>query len=166
MGNPDPQDELFPKTHSYLGVVCSVAQLCLTLCDPMDCNTPGFPILHYLSDFVQTHVHWVNDASQPSHPLQPTSPLALNLSQHQGLFQRIGSSHQVAKVLKLQLQHQWTSNEYSVLISFRTDWFDLLAVQGTPKSLLQHHSLKASILRCTAFFTVQLLYLYMTTGKP
>ena len=143
----------------------SVAQLCLTLCDPMDCNTPGFPILHYLSDFVQTHVHWVNDASQPSHPLQPTSPLALNLSQHQGLVQRIGSSHQVAKVLKLQLQHQWTSNEYSVLISFRTDWFDLLAVQGTPKSLLQYHSLKASILRCTAFFTVQLSYLYMTTGK-
>jgi len=124
----------------------------------MDCSTPGFPVLHYLSDFVQTHVRWVNDASQPSHPL------ALNISQHQGLFQRIGSSHQVANVLRLQLQHQWTSSEYSVLISFRIDWFDLLAVQGTPKSLLQHHSLKASVLRCSAFM-VQFSHLYMTTGK-
>ena len=76
------------------------------LCDPMDCSTPGFPVLHYLPEFAQTHVHWVTDAIQPSHPLLLPSPPALNLSQHQGIFQRISSSHQEAKVLKLQLQHQ------------------------------------------------------------
>ena len=96
-----PQDELFPKTHSYLGIVCClVAQSCPTLCDSMDCSTPGFPVLHYLSDFVQTHIHWVNDVSQPSHPLWPTSPFAHSLAQHQGLFQRIGSSHQGGQSIK------------------------------------------------------------------
>ena len=84
---------------------CSFAQSCPTLCDPMDCSTPGFPVLHYLSEFAQTHVHWVGDAIQPSHPLSPPSP-ALHLFQHQGLFQWVGSSHQVAKVLELQFQHQ------------------------------------------------------------
>ena len=84
---------------------CSVTQLCLTPCDPMDCSTPGLPVLHHFLQLAQTHVHWVGDATQPSH-LSTSSPLAFNLSQHQGLFQWIGSSIQVAKVLKLQLQHQ------------------------------------------------------------
>ena len=127
----------------------------------MDCSIPGFPLLHYLLEFVQTQVHWVDDAIQPSHPLSPPSPPALNLCQYQDLFKWVGSSHQVAKGLKLQLQQQ--SFQYSGLISFRIDWFDLLAIQGTLKGLLQHHSLKASVLRCLAFFTVQ--YPYMTTGK-
>ena len=84
----------------------SVAQLCLTLCDPMDCSTPGFPVHHQLLEFTQTYVHRVGDAIQPSHPLLSPSPPALNLSQHQGLFQRVSSSHQMAKVLEFQLQHQ------------------------------------------------------------
>ena len=84
----------------------SVAQSCLTLCNPMDCSTPGFPIYHQLPELAQTHVHWVGDAIQPSHPLSFPSPSAFNLSQHQDLFQEVSSSHQVAKVLKFQLQHQ------------------------------------------------------------
>jgi len=133
------------------------------LCDLMDCSTPGFPVLHYHPEFAQTRVHWVDDAIQPSHPLLPLSPPALSLSQHQGLFQWGGSSHQVAKALELQL---WISpsNELSGLNSFRLDWFDL-AVQGTLKSILQHHSLKASVHQCLALFMIQLLYLYMTARK-
>ena len=83
---------------------CSVAQLCLTLCDPMDCSTPGFPVLHHLLEIAQTNVHWVGDAIHPSCSLSSPSPPAFNLSQHQGLFQWISSSHQVAKVLELQHQ--------------------------------------------------------------
>ena len=83
--------------HDQEETCCTVTQLCPTLHDPMDCSTPSFPVLHYLLELAQTHVHWVSDAVQPSHPLSPPSPPALNLSQHQGLFQRIGSSHQVAK---------------------------------------------------------------------
>ena len=104
---------------------CSVTQSLLTLFNPMDCSTPGFLVLHYLPEFAQIHVHWVGDAIQPSHPLSPLSLPAFNLSQHQGLFQWVGCSHQVAKVLELQLQHS-PSNEYSGLIFFRSDWFDLL----------------------------------------
>ena len=100
---------------------------------------------------------------QPSHPLSSPSPPAPNLSHHQGLSKWVSSSHQMAKILEFQLQHQ-PFNEYSGLISFRMDWLDLLAVQGTLKSLLQHHSSKASILQRSAFFIVQ-LYLHMTTGK-
>ena len=107
------------------------------------------------------HVHWVGDAIQPSHPLSSPSPPALNLSQHQGLFQWVSSSHQVAKVLEFQLQYH-PSSEHPELISFR---LDLLAVQGTLKSLLQYHSSKASILWRSAFFIVQLSHAYMTTGK-
>ena len=92
------------------GFVCfccsSVAQLCLTLCDPMDCSTPGFPVLHYLPELGQTHVHWVSDTIQQSHPLSSPSPSAFNLPQHQGLFQWVSSLHLVAKVLEFQLQHQ------------------------------------------------------------
>ena len=85
---------------------CSVAKSHLTLCGPMNCSTPGFPVLHHLLEFAQTHVHWVGDAIQPLHLLLPPSPPALNLFQHQGLFQWVGSSHQVTKVLEFQLQHQ------------------------------------------------------------
>ena len=84
----------------------SVAQSCLTLCDPMDCSTPAFPVHHHLLELTQTHVHQVIDAIQPSHPLSSPSPPAFNLSQHQGLFKGVSSSHQVAKVLEFQLQHQ------------------------------------------------------------
>ena len=89
----------------------SVAQSCLTLCDPMNCSTPGLPIYHQFLESTQTHVHWVGDAIQPPHPLSSPSPPALHLSQHQGLFKWVSSSHEVAKVLEFQLQHQsfqWT----------------------------------------------------------
>ena len=84
----------------------SVAQSCLTLCDPMDCSTPGLPVHHHLPEPTQTHVHWAGDAIQPSHPLSSPSPTTFNLSQHQGLLKWVGSSHQVAKVLEFQLQYQ------------------------------------------------------------
>ena len=130
----------------------------------MNRSAPGLPVHHKLPEFTQTHVYWVSDAIQPSHPLSYPLPPAPNPSQDQGLFQWDNSLHEVAKVLEFQLQHQsfqWTPG----LISFRMDWLDLLAVQGTLKSLLQHHSSKASIFQCSAFFTVQLSYPYMTTGK-
>ena len=142
----------------------SVAQPCLNLCNPMDCSMPGLPVCHQLLEFIQTHVLWVGDAIQPPHPLSSPSPPAFNLSQHQGLCQWVSSSHQADKVLKFQLQHQsfkWIFRTHF----FRMDWLDLLAVQGTLKSLLQHHSSKASILWCSAFFMVQLSHPYMTTGK-
>ena len=119
----------------------------------MNHSMPGLPVHHQFPEFSQTHVHWVGDAIQPSHLLSSPSPPAFNLSQHQGLFQWVSSSHLVVKVLESQLQHQY-SNEYSGLISFRMDWLDLLAVQGTLKSLLQHHSSKASILQHSAFFLI------------
>ena len=130
---------------------CSVAQLCPTPCDPMDYSAPGFPVLDYLSELLQTHVHWVSDAIQSSHLLSPPSPLALNLFQPQSLFQLVSSSHQVAKYWSFSFSIS-PSNVYSGLISFRIDWFDLLAVQGTLKNFFQHHSSKASILRHSAFF--------------
>ena len=142
----------------------SVIQSCLTLCEPMDCSIPGSSVLHHLPESVETHVHWVIDSTQPSHPLSLPSPPAFSLSQNQGLFQRVGSSHQVAKVLELQF-NIIPSYEYSGLISFRMDWFDLLAVQGTLKSLLQRHSSKASILQHSTFFMVHLSYPYMTTRR-
>ena len=138
----------------------SIVQSCPTLCDPMDCSTPGFPVLHHLA---QTHAHWVGDVIQTSHPRSSPSP-AFNLSQHQGLFKWVSSSHHVTKLLELQLQHQ--SFRWIFRTDFlRIDWLDLLAVQGTLKSLLQHHSSKASILQCSAFFMVQFSHPYMTTGK-
>ena len=141
----------------------SVSQSCPTLCDPMDYSMPGFPVHHQFPELTQTHIHWLGDAIQPSRSLLSPSRPAFNHSQHQGLFKWVSSSYQVAKVLEFQLQHQ--SSEYSGLISFRMDWLDLLAVQGTLKSLLQYHSSKASILWLSAFFTVQLSHPYMTTGK-
>ena len=125
----------------------------------MDCSMPGFPVPHQIQELAQTHVHWVNDAIQPSHPLLSPSPPAFNLSQHQGLFKWVSSSHQVASFSIS------PSKEYSGLISFTIDWFDLLTFHGTLRSLLQHHSSKASILWRSAFFTVQLSHPYMTIGK-
>ena len=116
-------------------------------------------VLHYLPEFTLTHVHWACEAIQPSHPPSPASYPALNLFQHQGLFQWVGSSHQVAEIWSssFSISH---SNEYSGLISYGIDWFDFLTVQGTLKSLLQHHNSKASILWHTVFFTVQLTYIH------
>ena len=132
----------------------SVAQSCPALWDPMDCSTPGLPVHHQVPEFTQTHVHWVGKAIQPSYPLLSPFPPAFNLSQHQGLYKWVSSSHQVAKYWSFSFNiHPF--NEHPGLISFRMDWLDLLAVQGTLKSLLQHHSSKASVLRCSAFFIVQ-----------
>ena len=142
----------------------SVAQLCLTLWDPMDCRTPGLPVHHQLPEFTQTQVHQVGDAIQLSHHLSSPFPPAFNLPQQQGLFQWVSSLHPVAKYWSFSFSIS-PSNDYSVLISFRMDWLDLLAVQGTLKSLLQHHSSKSSILWLSAFFIVQLSHPYMTTGK-
>ena len=142
----------------------SVTQSYPSLCNPMDCSTPRLPVHHQLPEITQTHAHWVSDAIQPSHPLSSPSPPAFNPSQHRGLFKWVSSSHEVAKVLEFQLQHQsfqWTFR----MISLMMDWLDLLAVQGTLKSLLQHHSSKASILQCSAFFMGQPSHPYMTTGK-
>ena len=144
--------------------VSSVTQSCLTLCDPMNRSTAGLPVHHQLPEFTQAHVHGVGDAIQPSHPLSSSSPPAPNPSQHQGLFNE--------STLRMRWPKYWSfsfsispSSEHPGLISFRMDWLDLLAVQGTLKSLLQQHILKASILRGSVFFTVQLSHPYMTTGK-
>ena len=130
----------------------------------MDCSTLGFPVHHQLRELTQTHVYQVGDAIQASHPLSSPSPPALNLSQNQGLSNE--------SVLRIRWAKYWSfsfsispSNEYSGLISFRIEWLDLLAVQGILKGLLQHHSSKASILRFSAFFIVQLSHPYTTTGK-
>ena len=119
--------------------VSSVAQSCPTLCNPMNHSMPGLPVHHQLLEFTQTRVHWVGDAIQPSHPLSSPSSPAPNPSQHQSLFQWVSSSHEVAKVLEFQLQHQsfqWTPRTD---LSFRMVWLDFLAVQGTLKSLLQNN---------------------------
>ena len=130
----------------------------------MNHSIPGLPVHHQLPESTQTHVHWVGDVIQPSHPLSSLSPPALNLSQHQGLFQWVSSSQQMDKVLEVCFSIS-PSNEYSGLISFRMDLLDLLAVQGTLKSLLQLHSSKASILQHSAFFIVQLSHPYTITRK-
>ena len=149
---------------SFLSCCWSVTQSCPTLCDPIDHSITWLPIPHHLLKFAKVHVHYINNAIQPSHPLTPSYPFAFNLSQHQGLFQLVSCSHQMTKILEFQLQHQ------SFQRIFRTDflqddWHDTLAVQGTLKSLLQHHSSKASILQHSAFFRVQRSHPYMTTGK-
>ena len=134
---------------------------CVRLCDPMDCSMPGFPVHHQFPELTQTHVHRVSDAIQPSHPLLPLLLLP-------SIFPSIRVfSNQ--SVLHIRWPKYWSfsispCNDYSGLVSFRIDWFDLLAVQGTLKSL-QHHSLKASILWHSSFFIVQVSHPYMTTGK-
>ena len=148
----------------------SVAQSRPTLCDPMDCNTPGFPGHHQLLELAQTHVHWVSDGIQPSHPLSSPSPPNFNLIPASGSFlvsqfftsggQSIGVSAS-ASVLPMSIQ-DWLPLGLTGSISLR---FNILAFQGTLKNLLQHHSPKASILWHSAFFRVQLSHPYMTTGK-
>ena len=130
----------------------------------MDCSTPGFPVHYQLLELAQTHVHRVSDAIQPSHPLLSPSPLA-------SIFPSI-MVFSNESALHIRWTKYWSFSfsispfdKYSELISFRMDWLDLFAVQGTLKSLLQHHSSKASVLRCSAFFMVKLSYPYMTTGK-
>ena len=130
----------------------------------MDCSTPGLPVHHQLPEFTQTHVHWVSDAIQPSHPLLSPSPPAFSLSQHQGLFKSVSSLHRGQSI--------GTLASASVLPMSIQDWFPLgwagwiiLQSKKTLKSLLQHHSSKPSVLRCSAFFIIQISHLYMTTGK-
>ena len=147
---------------------CSVTLSCPALCNSMDCSTPGFPVLPHLLEFAQTHVHRVSDATQPSCPL-----LIFNLLPLPSVFPsiRVFSSE---SALHIRWQKYWSfsfsfsispSNEHPGLISFRMDWLDLLAVQGTLKSLLQHFSSKTSILQHSAFFMVQLPHLYVTTAE-
>ena len=145
----------------YTTSVSSV-QLLSRVC--MNYSTPGLPVHHHLLEFTQTHVHWVGDAIQPSHPLLSPSPLA-PVPPRITVFSN-------ESALCIRWPKYWSfsfnispSNEHPGLISFRMDWLDLLAVQGTLKSLLQHPSSKASILQCSAFFIVQLSHPYMTTGK-
>ena len=135
----------------------SVQWLSPVLCDPIDCSKPRLPVHHQLPEFTQTHAHWVGNAIQPFHPLSSPSPPDFKLSQHQDVFKWVSSSHQVTIRYWSFSFNISLSNEHSGLISYRKDWLDLLAVQGTHKSLLQHCSSKASILQCSAFFMVQLL---------
>ena len=144
--------------------VSSVTNACPTLCDPMDCGTPGFPDHDQLPELAQTHVHWVGDAIQPSHPLSSPFPPTFNLSQYQGFFQWVSSSHQGAKVLELQLQRQ------SFQWIFRTDFLQngLVGSPCSPRDsqkISPMPSSKASIFWHSAFFIVQLSHTYMTSGK-
>ena len=154
------QFHLFFSYHLRLDCFCCClfAKLCPFFFGPMNCSTSGFPALHYLLELAQTHVHWVSDAIQPSHPLPSPSLLALNLSQHQALFQWVS--------LHIRWPKYWSfsfsispSNAYSGLIFFRIDLFNPLAVQGTLKSLFQEHSWKAWIFQLSTFFMVQLPHL-------
>ena len=142
-----------PRLKSLIRCCCSVTQSCSTFCDPMDCSTPGVLVLHHLPQLAQTHVHRISDAIQSFHPLSSPSPPAFNLSSI-----KVFSSE---SVIHIRWPKYWcfsfsisSSNKHSGLISFRMDWLDLLAVQGTLKSLFQHHSSKASILQHSAFFMV------------
>ena len=144
---------------------CSVVQSCLTLCDPMDCSMPGFLVLHHLLELFQTHVYWVGDAIQPSHPLSsPFSP-AFNPSQHQGLFQWVSSSPSGGQSIG-------ASASPSILPMNIQDWFPLgltglisLQSKGLSRVLFNTTVQKASILQCSDFFMVQFSHPYMTTGK-
>ena len=159
--------KLIPKSsnsHFHSVQFNSVAQSCLTLCDPMNRSMPGLPVYHQVPEFTQTHVHQVSDAIQPSHPLRPLLPLPSILPSI-----RVFSNE---STLRRRWPKYWSfsfnispSKEHPGLIAFRMDWLDLFAAHGTVKSLLQHHSSKASILQRSAFFTVQLSHPYLTTGK-
>ena len=152
------------SSHTWSVQFSSIAQSCPILCDPMDCSTPGLPVHRQLLEFTQTHLHWVRDDIQPSHTLYSCFLLP-------SIFPsiRVFSND---SALCIRWPKYWSfifnispSNEHLWLISFRMDCLDLLVVQGTLKSLLQHHSSKASILRCSAFFIFQFSHPYMTTGK-
>ena len=152
---------IFLKKTKGIGEFSSVTQLWPTLCNPMDCSMPGLPVHHQLPEFTQTHVHWIGDAIQPSHP----RPLLPSIFPSIRVFSN-------ESVLCITWPKYWSfsfsispSNEYSGLISFRMDWLDLLVVQETLKSLLQHHSSKASVLWRSALFIVQLSHSYMTPGE-
>ena len=160
-GRFEPAKEKINKLEGHFS---SVTQYCPTLCDSMNCSTPGLPVHHQLLEFTQTHVH---QSVMPStnlilcHPLLLLPPIPPSI--------RVFSSE---STLHMRWVKYWSfsfsispSSEHPGLMSFRMDWLDLLAVQGTLKSLLQHHSSKASILRLSVFFTVQLSHPYMTTGK-
>ena len=143
---------------------CSVAQSCPALCDPMYCSTPGISVPHHFLKFAQVRVHCIGDAIQPSHSLSPFL-LLLSILPSIRDFSSESAAHITCPI-------EWTfifsinpSNKYSGLISLKIDWFDLLAVQGTCRSLHQHHNLKATILWRSAFFVVQLSQPYMTTWK-
>ena len=150
---------LFIFVSPWVSQLSSVTQSCPTLCDPTNCSTPGLPVHHQLPESTQTHVHRVDDAIQPSHPL---SPLLLLPSIFPSV--RVFSNE---SALCISWPKYWSfsfnispSNEHPGLISFRMDWLDLLAAQGTLKSLLQHRSSKASILQSSSFFIVQLSHPY------
>ena len=130
----------------------------------MGYSTSGLPVHHQFLEFAQTILYWVCDAIQPSHPLSSPSSPAFYLSHHQGPLKWVNPLYQWPKYWSYNFNIS-LSNEHSRLISFRMDWLDLLAVQRTIKSLLQHHSSKASILQHSAFFIVQLSHPYITTGK-
>ena len=130
----------------------------------MDCSTPGLPVHHWHPELIQTHVHRVSDVIQPSHPLSSLSPTGFNLSSIRDFSSELLFCKRWPKCWSFSFSII-PSNEYSVLISFRMDWLDLLAVQGTLKNLLQHHSSKASNLQHSAFFIVQLSHSHTTTGK-
>ena len=153
---------IFKNQKDEEGVQFSSVQSCLTLCNPMDYNTSCLPLHQQLLEFTQTQVYWISDAIQSSHPLP--SPLAFNLSS-----MKVFSNE---STLRIRWPKYWSfsfntspSNEYSGMVSFRMDWLDLLAVQETLKSLLQHYSSKLSIFQCSAFFIVQISHPYMTTRK-
>ena len=160
---------MLKKNNGIISFVVVQLLIHVGLCHPMHFSTPGFPVLHYFCEFaqthefVQTHVHWVGDAIQPSHPLSTPSP-AFNLSQHKGHFQLVGSSHQVAQFLELQLQHQ--SFQWIFRVDFFYDWlvWSLCFPRETQESspALQFESIT---LQHSALFMVQLSHLYMTTGK-
>ena len=135
----------------------SVAQSCPTLCDPINRSTTGLPVHHQLPEFTQTHVHWVHDAIQPPHPLHPLLLLPSIFPSIRVFSNESAFSNRWPKYWSFSFSIS-SFNEHSGQISFRMDWLDLL-------SLLQHHSSKVSILRCSAFFIVQLSHPYMTTGK-
>ena len=143
---------------------CSVAKLCPTFCNPINCSLPDFPVLHYLLGFAQTHVHWVGNAIQLSHPLLSASPPLPSIFPSIRVFS-------IEPILCIRWPKYWSfrfsnspSSEHSELISLRSDWLDLLAVQGTLKILLQHHSSKELTFQCSAFFMVLFSHPYMTTG--
>ena len=129
----------------------------------MGCSMPGLPVSYCLLEFFQVHLHCISDAIQLSHPLMPSSPSALSLSQDQELFQWVDCSYQETKILEFSFSIS-PSNEYSGLISFKIDWFDLVAVNGL-SSVFSSTTVQRHHFRCSAFFTVQLLQLYITTGK-
>ena len=147
-----PQSSLVSLTcYALKTPSCSVTKLCPTLWDPMDCSTPGFHVLHHLPEFARAHVHLVGDAIQQSHPLSSPSPPALWISQHQGLFKLVGSSHQVTKVLEFSFNIS-PSSEYSGLISLGLTGLISLQSKRLPKRLFQHHSFLIFKIHLTDFF--------------